>query len=384
MGDLLGLAVQEVRGLQEFHDGFLRGERRLAGNGGVGFLACLGGDPLGGFGNDAAIAAHDGPGGQLQLAPPRDIGEVAEGADHGDARALVSLGEGVGLDFELDVEQRRRDRLAEVGLVALVVGVRHQRGAGGQEFGTGGLDEDLFPVLGEEGVTVIGARDFPVLELGLGHSRAEGDIPQRRGFCHVGVTGGEVREEGTLGYGAGGVVDGPVGQVPVNGQAKGLEKVLEDFLVLDGEFLAQFDEVLAGNDVEIALVLGRLGRWPVIGVVGDGGIATHTVVVLDAALRRQAVVIPAHGVEDVLARHAHVAGLDVRLGEGEHVSHVQRAGCGGRGSVDRVDLLPGGVRVELVGSFREPALRQGSLQAFKGRLVGNVDRGGGGRVCTLR
>ncbi len=55
------------------------------------------------------------------------------------------------------------------------------------------------------------------------------------------------------------------------------------------------------------------------------------------------------------------------------------------GSVDRVDLLPGGVRVELVGSFLQPALRQGSLEAFKGRLVGNVDGGGGGgRVCTLR
>ena len=49
------------------------------------------------------------------------------------------------------------------------------------------------------------------------------------------------------------------------------------------------------------------------------------------------------------------------------MAHVERTGCGGRGSVDRVDLLPGGVRVELVGSFVQPALRQGSLEAFKER-----------------
>ena len=65
------------------------------------------------------------------------------------------------------------------------------------------------------------------------------------------------------------------------------------------------------------------------------------------------------------------------------MSHVQGARCRGRGSVDRVDLLPGGVRVELVGPFVKPALRQGLFQPLQGGLVRNVDGGGGGRVCTL-
>ncbi len=341
------------------------------------------GDPVRGFADDAAVAAHDRAGGQLQLTPPGHVGQVAEGADHGDAGALVRLGERVGLDLHLDAEQRRGDLLAEQRLVALVVGVRHQRGAGGQQFRARGLDVDLFAVLGEERVAVVGAGDLAVLQFGLGHRGAEGDVPERGGLRHVRVAGGEVGQERPLRDGARLVVDGPVGQVPVDGQAEGLEEVLEDLFVLDGEFLAQFDEVPARDDVEVALVLGGLRRRPVAGVVGDGRIAAHAVVVLHAPLGGQAVVVPPHRVEDVLAGHPLVAGQDVGLRVGEHVPHVQGPRRRGRGSVDRVDLLPGGVRVELVGPFVKPAPREGVFQPLQGGLVRNVDGGGGGRVCTL-
>ena len=156
--DLLRLAVEQLRGGQELHHGFLGAEHRLAGDGREVGAAFFGGDPLRGLADDAAVAAHDRAGGQLQFAPPGDVGEVAEGADHGDAGALVRLGQRVGLDLYLDAEQGRGDLLAEQRLVALVVGVRHERGAGGQQLGAGGLDEDLFAVFGEEGVAVVGAR----------------------------------------------------------------------------------------------------------------------------------------------------------------------------------------------------------------------------------
>ena len=245
-------------GGQQLHHGFLGAEDGLAGDRGEVRAAFLGGDPVRGLADDAAVAAHDGAGGQLQFAPPGDVGEVAEGADHGDAGALVRLGERVGLDLHLDAEQRGGDLLAEQRLVPLVVGVRHQGGAGGQQFGAGGLDVDLLAVGGEERVAVVGAGHLAVLELGLGHGGAEGDVPQGGGLGHVGVAGGQVGQEGALGDGAGLVVDGAVGQVPVHGQAEGLEQVLEDLLVLDREFLAQLDEVPARDDVEVALVLGGL------------------------------------------------------------------------------------------------------------------------------
>ena len=91
---------------------------------------------------DAAVAAHHRARRQLQLAPPLHVGEVAERAAHRDAGALVGLGQGVRQDGDLDVEQRRADRGAEQVLVALVVGVRDERDARGEQLGAGGLDVD--------------------------------------------------------------------------------------------------------------------------------------------------------------------------------------------------------------------------------------------------
>ena len=48
----------------------------------------------------------DRAGRQLQLAPPLHVGEVAEGAAHRDAGALVHLGRRVGHDRHLDPEHR--------------------------------------------------------------------------------------------------------------------------------------------------------------------------------------------------------------------------------------------------------------------------------------
>ncbi|MCY1554253.1 hypothetical protein D9M68_908140 [compost metagenome] len=107
----------------------------------------------------------------------------------------------VGLHFHLDAEQGRGDLLAEQRLVPLVVGVCHQGGAGCQQFRAGGLNEELLAVFGEERVAVVGACDLAVLKFSLGHGRAEGDVPQRGGLGHVGVAGGEVRKERTLGDG---------------------------------------------------------------------------------------------------------------------------------------------------------------------------------------
>ena len=90
--------------------------------------------------------------GRCELAPPHDVGDVAERADHGDARALVRLGQVVGQHRHLDPEERGVHRGAEPGGVALVVGVRHQCDAGGDELGPGRLDLDVV-----EAQAVVGA-----------------------------------------------------------------------------------------------------------------------------------------------------------------------------------------------------------------------------------
>ena len=180
------------------------------------------------------LAVTIGPGRELQLAPPDDVGEVAEGADHGDAGALLGIGQRVRVHLDLDAEQRRAHGGAEQRLVALVVGVGDEGDAGGEQLGAGGLDEHV-AVGAVEGEAVVGAVALAVLELGLGDGRLEVDVPQRGRLGLVGLAACEVAQERPLGDPAGAVVDGGVGALPVDRQPEGAEQVLEGLLVLGGE-----------------------------------------------------------------------------------------------------------------------------------------------------
>ena len=64
-------------------------------------------DAVGRVGDDPAVATDDRARGQVELAPPDHVGDVAERADHGDAGALVGLRQLVGDDRDLDAVQRR-------------------------------------------------------------------------------------------------------------------------------------------------------------------------------------------------------------------------------------------------------------------------------------
>ena len=70
-------------------------------------------------------------------------------------------------------------------------------------------------------------------------------------------------------------------------------------------------------DRQLPLRIG-FGRRSEVRVVRQGRVAAHAVVVLHPALGRQAVVVPADRVEDVLAAHPLVAGDQVGVGVGEH------------------------------------------------------------------
>ena len=103
------------------------------------------------------------------------------------------------------------------------------------------------------------------------------------------------------------------------------------------ELLAELDEVgPADRDLPLRV---RLLRRREVGVVRQRRVAAHAEVVLHPALGGQAVVVPAHRVEDLLAAHPLEAGDQVGVGVGEDVADVQRARHGRRRGVDRVDLL---------------------------------------------
>jgi hypothetical protein len=99
---------------------------------------------------------------------------------------------------DLDAEDGRRDGGAEQALVALVVGVRDEGDARGEELGARGVDDDVVAVRAVEREAVVGARLLAVLELGLRDRGAEGDVPEGRRVGLVRLAAGEVAEERAL------------------------------------------------------------------------------------------------------------------------------------------------------------------------------------------
>ena len=341
MGDGPGLSDQLARLLEQL-------DRALLGavDGAPGDLGVGGGvDPLWRVGHDAAAPVDNGPHRQVQLPPPSHVGGVAEGADHGRAGPLFGIGQGVGHHGHRRLEQRCGDGLAEQLLVALVVGVGHHGHAGGEQLGAGGVDEQVGTVGKVEGQAVVGAGTLPVFQLGLGHRSAEGHVPQAGGLALVGLAPGQVAEEGPLGGPAAALVDGGVGEAPVDGQPKAAPQLLEGLLVGGGELHAQLHEVVPG-DGELVLA-GFVGGLEV-GVVGEGGVAADAEVVLYPALGGQAVVVPAHGVIHLLASHAVESGEGVGVGVAEDVADVEGAADGGGWGVDGVHLVAEGGAVEAV------------------------------------
>ncbi len=168
-----------------------------------------------------------------------------------------------------------------------------------------------------------------------------------------------------------------------------------------GQPLAQLDEVAPARSAP-----GASGpAWPAGSksrVVRQRRVAAHAVVVLHPALGGQAVVVPAHRVEDLLAAHPLEAGDQVGVGvartRARRAARRTRsaAGCRSRRSSARVRGA-----VEAVGALLAPALCPGLVQAVQGRLVrdggragvrcgcsrcgGSVGRGGaGGSGCCGR
>ncbi len=85
----------------------------------------------------------------------------------------------MGLHRHARAKQRRQHVLAEQWLVTLVVRMRDERDARGQQLGTGRLDLDGAAVGTIEPQAVIRPFAFAIFELGLSDRRLEVHVPQR-------------------------------------------------------------------------------------------------------------------------------------------------------------------------------------------------------------
>ena len=82
-----------------------------------------------------------------------------------------------------------------------------------------------------------------------------------------------------------------------------------------GQLVAEFDEV---GPADPQLVFpGPASRRGEMWVVRHCGVAANAVEVLDTPLSRQAVIVPADGIEDVLASHSLEARDQIGMGIGE-------------------------------------------------------------------
>ncbi len=282
----------------------------------------------------------------------------------------------VGNHGNLDAEERGRDGGAEQVLVTLVVGVCNEGDTRGEEFGAGRLDVDVGAVRSVEGQAVVRGRHLFVFEFGLSDGGAERDVPECGGVGLVGLAAVEVTQERALCGGLRLVTDGAVRLGPVDAEAEGAPDVFELLLVLDGQALTQLDEVAARDRQLVcglaAGVVAALERRDKRGVVGERRVDANAVVVLHPALGGQAVVVPAHRVEDRFALHTLVARDEVHVRVAEHVTDVQASRGRRRRGVHGEDVLAGGaLTVETVGALVLPRFPPLRLKPFEGGFVGH-------------
>ena len=374
MGDRPRVGGHLARRRQHLHHRPSRLVDPLPGEGGIGGPRPLAGQPRRGVGDEAAVPPDDPPRGEAELAPPDDVGGVSEGAHHGDPGALLGVGEAMGDHRHLHSEERAPRRGADQLPGARIVRAHHESDTRDHQLGPGGLDLDRPAVTGEA-QPVQRRRPLPLLELGLGDRRLEVDVPQHRRLLLVGLAAPQVAEEGPLRRPLGAVVDGGIAVVPVDRQPEPSPHPLVGGLVLDGEPVAELDEVAPAHRtgrVERAVGVGQSG------LVRERRVAADPVVVLHAAFGGQAVVVPAHRVEDLLAAHPPVAGDHVGVGVREHVADVERAAHRGGRGVDGEHLGAWPRPVEPVGAAGIPALRPALLEAVEGRLLGDGGHGSPG------
>ena len=107
-------------------------------------------------------------------------------------------------------------------------------------------------------------------------------------------------------------------------------------------------------------------------VVRHCGVAANAVEVLDTPLSRQAVIVPADGIEDVLASHSLEARDQIGMGIGEDVADMQRARHRRWGSVDAVHIGAALGSHERVGVVGLPARDPLVLKTLQRRFLGTA------------
>ncbi len=147
--------------------------------------------------------------------------------------------------------------------------------------------------------------------------------------------------------------------------------MLEGLLILFGNHPASLDEVPPGNLVDGLVFLGLFHGLPVR-IVRQFGIAADSEEILYSPLGGKSVVIPTHGIGDVLSDHPLVTNDEILMGVAEDMTDVKRARHRRGRSIDDKSLIAGQGRVPPVGSPLLPLLPPLVLDLVVFVLLGNL------------
>ncbi len=192
---------------------------------------------------ERAIGLHHRTHRQMQLAPPGDVGDVAERANHRDAAALGRIGQRVRLHRHPDAKERRRHLVAKQRPIPLIVGMRDERDARRNQFRTGRLDFDGAAGGFREPDAMIGARQLAIFEFGLRDGGLEIHIPERRRFDLIRETSPQQAKKCELRDALRAPADRRVRHRPVDREAEVSPQTLERFFVFGRQAIAELDEI---------------------------------------------------------------------------------------------------------------------------------------------
>src|SRR5215472_15622312 len=183
-----------------------------------------------------AIAPHDLAKTQLSFTPPVQVGGIAEGTDHQDARTLFGIYEFGWKDWYAYAEKRCDGMTTEQVAIACVIGMGGYTDAGSKQFRTSSRNcEGLSAVLYAKADAMEGPQDLTIFHLRLGYGRLKIDIPHHRRFHVVDVALMPEVDEAVLRSGTAAAVDGRVLKSPIYRQADARPKPLECLLVLSSQ-----------------------------------------------------------------------------------------------------------------------------------------------------
>ena len=268
---------------------------------------------------ERAVRLHHDARRQAELPPPRDVGDVAERADHRDAGALLGVGELV-----------RHDRHAAPGTAASTPScrraTRYRSSSGCATSAThAGISSGRVVSISIVPAVLAVERDrggtapsrLAILDLGLRDGGPEVDVPQRRRLGLVGEPSAQQPQERDAARSAASARRSSCRCSVQSTDSPSRRKSASNAFSSSTVSRSQSSMKLRGRPEPACVGRALQRRTSNAGSYGSGGVAAHAEVVLHAALGGQAVVVPPHRIEDLEAAHA----LEPRHEVGVRVAH---------------------------------------------------------------